>query len=85
MLKATASEVSKRFGQWYDEAMIEPVAIGRNGIVRVVMLSAVEYERLLRLDHISVTPRDLSNGAFRSLVVAEAGCGPAVENDFPSG
>lgn len=67
MQKATASDVSKRFGFYYDEAMTHPVAIERNGAVRVVMLAAAEYQRLARLDHIAITPEELSDEAVRSL------------------
>ena len=34
---ATSSEVQKRFGYYYDEAMTHPIAIERNGAARVVL------------------------------------------------
>src|SRR3546814_10907573 len=70
--KVTSSEVSKRFGFYYDEAMTHPIGIERNGATRVVMLPASEYERLARLDHIAVTPEELSDEATRSLRTATA-------------
>ena len=70
--KVTSSEVSKRFGFYYDEAMTHAIAVERNGAARVVMLPASEYERLARLDHIAVTPEELSDEATRSLRTAQA-------------
>ena len=69
--KVTSSEVSKRFGFYYDEAMTHPIAVERNGAARVVMLPASEFERLARLDHIAVTPQELSDEAYRSIRTAE--------------
>jgi len=69
--KVTSSEVSKRFGFYYDEAMTHPIAVERNGAARVVMLSAAEYERLARLDHIALAPEELSNEALRAIMTAE--------------
>ena len=69
--KVRSSEVSKRFGYYYDEAMTHPIAVERNGAARVVMLPAAEYERLLRLDHVALTPKELSGDAIRALQTAE--------------
>ena len=69
--KVTSSEVSKRFGYFYDEAMTHPIAVERNGAARVVMLPASEYERLARLDHVAMTPEELSHEALRALRHAE--------------
>lgn len=71
--KVTSSEVSKRFGYFYDEAMTHPIAVERNGAARVVMLPASEYERLARLDHVALTPEELSDEAIRALRQAEPG------------
>lgn len=65
--KVSSSEVAKRFGFYYDEAMTHPIAVERNGAARVVMLPAAEFERLVRLDHIALTPEELSDEAIRSL------------------
>lgn len=69
--RATSSEVAKRFGHYYDEAMTQPIAIERNGTARVVMLPAAEYERLLRLDHVALSPEELSHDDIRSLRAAQ--------------
>lgn len=70
--KVTSSEVSKRFGFYYDEAMTHPIATEINGVTLVVMLPASKYERLTRLDRTAVTPEELSDEATRSLRPARA-------------
>ena len=69
--KVSSSEVSKRFGFYYDEAMTHPIAVERNGAARVVMMPAAEFERLARLDHIALAPEELSDEAIRSLRTAK--------------
>lgn len=70
--KVRSTEVSKRFGFYYDEAITHPIAIERNGAARVVMMPASEYERLTRLDHVALTPQELSDEAYRAIRSAEA-------------
>lgn len=48
MKTVSATKVANAFGYWTDEAMTEPVGIERHGVVRVVMISAREYERLTK-------------------------------------
>ncbi len=70
--RASSSDVSKRFGYYYDEAMTHPVAVERNGAARVVMMPAAEYERLARLDHVALLPSELERAdlaAIRDAVV----------------
>jgi PHD/YefM family antitoxin component YafN of YafNO toxin-antitoxin module len=69
--KASSSDVSKRFGFYYDEAMTHPLAVERNGAVRVVMLPAAEYERLARLDHVALLPSELDPADLRAIRDAE--------------
>ncbi|MDG5973361.1 hypothetical protein JAGODDHD_04131 [Sphingomonas paucimobilis] len=70
--KVRSTDVSKRFGFYYDEAMTHPIAVERNGAARVVMMPASEYERLARLDHVALTPMELSDEAYHALKTAEA-------------
>lgn len=72
-----SSEVSKRFGFYYDKAMTHPIAVERDGAVRVVMLSTAEYERLAHLDHIALAPEELSEAAFNAIANAQ----PVAEPD----
>jgi prevent-host-death family protein len=50
MLKVGATEAQRNFGLYQDKALIQPVAITRNGRPRTVMISIEEYERLKRRD-----------------------------------
>ena len=50
MLKVGAAEAQRNFGLYKDKALIQPVAITRNGRPRTVMISIEEYERLKRRD-----------------------------------
>jgi len=65
-----SSEVSERFSLYYDKAMTHPIGVERDGAVRVVMLSAAEYERLARLDYIVLAPKELSEDAFNAIANA---------------
>lgn len=65
--RASSSDVSKRFGFYYDEAMTHPLAVERNGAARVVMMPAAEYERLARLDHVALHPRELDQADLKAL------------------
>lgn len=46
MITVSSAEFQRNFGLYQDKALIEPVAITRNGRERVVMVSAAEYRRL---------------------------------------
>lgn len=73
--RATSSDVAKRFGYYYDEAMTHPFAVERNGAARVVMMPAAEYERLARLDHMALLPEELDRAdlvAIRDAVVPDS-------------
>lgn len=63
---ASSSEVSKRFGYYYDEAMIHPVGIERNGVARVVMLSMPEYQRLALLDHVATASTEMPDEDYKA-------------------
>jgi PHD/YefM family antitoxin component YafN of YafNO toxin-antitoxin module len=64
---ASSSEVSKRFGYYYDEAMTHPVGIERNGAARVVMLSMPEYQRLALLDHVATASSEMPDEDHKAL------------------
>ncbi len=50
MRGAAATEVKNKFGQILESAMIEPIAIEKNGRKVVVMMSMSEYQRLLEIE-----------------------------------
>lgn len=73
--RASSSDVSKRFGYYYDEAMTHPLAVERYGEARVVMMPRAEYERLARLDHVALLPQELDRAdlvAIRDAVVPDS-------------
>jgi len=49
-MKATATEVKQRFGEYLDRAQREPVEIDRSGRLVAVLVSAEEYEALVRAE-----------------------------------
>lgn len=69
---ASSSEVSKRFGYFYDEAMVHPVGIERNGATRVVLLSMPEYQRLALLDHVATPCSEMTDEDFKTIRDAKA-------------
>lgn len=64
---ASSSDVSKRFGFFYDEAMTHPVGIERNGSARIVMLSMPEYQRLALLDHVATACSEMPDAHFKAI------------------
>jgi prevent-host-death family protein len=50
MIKVSAAEFQRNIGRYQDIALLQPVAITRNGRERTVMISVEEYLRLKRRD-----------------------------------
>jgi hypothetical protein len=71
LLAVPAKEVAGKFGYYTDEAMLHPVGIQRHGVTRVVMLSLMEYERLLRRDRQVLLVKDLDEDAIEAIRTAE--------------
>jgi prevent-host-death family protein len=46
MVKVTATEFQRNFGQYEDKALVEPVSITRHGRERVVLLSKEAFDKL---------------------------------------
>jgi prevent-host-death family protein len=51
MITVASAELQRRYGQYLDEALRQPIIITRNGRESVVMLSIEEYQRLKRKAH----------------------------------
>jgi len=64
---APFGDVSQRFGFYCDRATVRPVVIERDGAPGVVMMSASEYERLARLDHVALLPSELDQADLAAL------------------
>ncbi len=50
MAVVTSAEAQKNFGRYREQALEEPVVVTQYGKPSVVILSALEYERLKELD-----------------------------------
>lgn len=73
ILAVSAKDVAGKFGFYTDEAMLRPVGIQKHGVTRVVMLSLIEYERLLRRDRQVMLTRDLDDETLDAILTAEPG------------
>ncbi|NML11460.1 type II toxin-antitoxin system Phd/YefM family antitoxin [Sphingobium sp. AR-3-1] len=73
LLEVSAKEVAGKLGFYTDEAMLRPVGIQKHGVTRVVMLSLMEYERLLRRDRQVLLTRDLDDETLDAILTAEPG------------
>jgi prevent-host-death family protein len=50
MKESTASDAKNNFGQLIDTAMVEPIAIEKRGRRVAVLMSFVEYNRLMEME-----------------------------------
>jgi hypothetical protein len=50
MFRVSAAEFQPNIGRYQDMALVQPVAVTRNGRERTVMISVEEYHRLKRRD-----------------------------------
>ena len=73
LLEVSAKEIAGKLGFYTDEAMLRPVGIQKHGVTRVVMLSLIEYERLLRRDRQVMLTRDLDDETLDAILTAEPG------------
>jgi len=79
MVSVAATILVRKFGEYQDVALREPVSITSNGRERLVLLSADEYKRLKRRDR-----RVLSRGEFTAdeLAAIAASDAPAEAAQF---
>ena len=73
MLTVSAKDVSSKFGFYSDEALLRPVGVQRHGQTRIVMISLVEYERLLSRDRRAILTRDLDEETLEAIASAQPG------------
>ena len=71
LLEVSAKEVASRFGYYTDEAMLRPIGVQRHGTTRIVMISAQEYQRLLRRDRQVLLTKDLDDDTLDAILTAE--------------
>jgi prevent-host-death family protein len=72
MVRVTASEFQRSFGQLSDRALKETVAITKQGRDHLVLLSAEEYARLKRRDRKVGLAGELSDEWLSSVRKAQA-------------
>ena len=71
MITVSAAEFQRHFGRYQDEALVQPVAITRNGRERLVVLSTEEYRRLRRRSREVLRAGDLSDAELDAIAKTE--------------
>jgi len=71
MLTVSAAEFQRHFGRYQDEALVQPVAITRNGRERLVVLSTEEYHRLRRRSREVLRAGDLTDAELDAIAKTE--------------
>jgi PHD/YefM family antitoxin component YafN of YafNO toxin-antitoxin module len=81
-MRVTTAEFIKNDGTLADNALSEPVIITKNGRNRLVVVSAAEYDRLMRRNRRAIRPKELSDQDLALIEAAEvpseyaqSGCG----------
>ena len=70
-MKITAAEAAKNFGQFADNALVEPVTITKYGRDHLVLLSAAEYDKLKRGERRVWRTVDLPDDLIEAIRTAE--------------
>ena len=60
MRRVSSTEFQKKIGLYQDLALTEPLTVTRNGRDKIVLLSAGEYDRLMRRDRQVLRVEELS-------------------------
>ena len=61
MITVSAADFQRHFGRYQDEALVQPVAITRNGRERLVVISTEEYRRFKRRSRDVLRAGDLTD------------------------
>ncbi|MFI5011943.1 MAG: type II toxin-antitoxin system Phd/YefM family antitoxin [Hyphomicrobiales bacterium] len=72
MIRVTAAEFQRNIGRYQDMALVQPVAVTRNGRERTVMISVEEYHRLKRRDRHVLGLEDFTDADVTALEQARA-------------
>jgi PHD/YefM family antitoxin component YafN of YafNO toxin-antitoxin module len=67
MIKVSAAEFQRNIGRYQDMALVQPVAVTRNGRERTVMISVEEYHRLKRRDRQVLGLEDFTDADIAAL------------------
>ena len=68
MATVTSAEAQKNFGRYREQALAEPVVVTQYGKPSVVIISAVEYERLKELDRRVMRLDDMSDAEIEDML-----------------
>jgi prevent-host-death family protein len=71
MITVSAAEFQRHFGRYQDEALVQPVAITRNGRERLIVISTEEYRRLRKRAREVLRPGDLSDAELEAIARTE--------------
>jgi len=71
MLEFKSADLQRHAGMVQDRALVEPVAITRNGRARLVLMSVQEYERLKQRDREAVRAEDLDEADVARIAASE--------------
>ena len=71
MLEVPAAEAELNFALYQEKALIQPVAVRREGGGSVVMISAEEYARLKRHDRQAILVSELTEAEIAAVAAAE--------------
>jgi prevent-host-death family protein len=72
MIKVSAAEFQRNIGRYQDAALVQPVAVTRNGRERTVMISVEEYNRLKRRDRQVLRLDDFTESDLAALEATRA-------------
>ena len=71
MAVITSAEAQKNFGRYREQALEEPVVVTQYGKPSVVILSALEYERLKELDRRVMLLDEMSDSEIEEMALSE--------------
>ena len=71
MATVSSAEAQKNFGHYREQAIEEPVVVTQYGKPSVVIISAVEYERLKELDRRVTRLDEMSDAEIAEMTEAE--------------
>ena len=71
LVSITSAEFQRNFGLYQDKAMLQPLAITRNGRERLVIVAADEYRRLQRRARESLMVGELSDADLEAIAQAQ--------------
>jgi hypothetical protein len=67
MIKVSTAEFQRNIGRYQDMALVQPVAVTRNGHERTVLISVEEYHRLKRRDRQVLGLEDFTDADITAL------------------